>query len=108
MTRASYALLALSCLCPAVEAATLGRLFFTQEERRAIEQATARREPPFVKHQGQIRYPDGRIEYWLDGKPASHPPPAGLKIGDQFDHSSKTVQALLGSSRIEQLPAARP
>ncbi len=103
MTRAACYVLALGSLCPSVEAATLGRLFFTPAERRAIEQTSAMAAPSVQKYQGRIRYPDGRIEYWLDGKRSSTPPPATLKIGEPLDNGRAPAPPLDGDHRTERL-----
>ena len=86
-------LISLSC-----SAETLGRLFFTPEQRRLIEHA---RQAP-ERNDGFLKSPSGREIQWLDGKPQDPKHPS-MPIGD----SRQTPLLPSGSVLRHPAPGAR-
>jgi len=87
----------------------LGRLFYTPEERLALEKrASAYRGDPgdTVSLTGVLRRADGKTTVWVNGAPteADHPA-AALKVGATLDRLSGEVRDVLRGGSIAVHPA---
>lgn len=94
----------------AASAETLGRLFFTREQRAALERQrqSGRGDLPVeeaasVRLDGVIRDSSGRTTVWRNGQPADSAQPA-MKVGETVDMESGTRSDVVmpGAVRIER------
>lgn len=94
----------------AASAETLGRLFFTREQRAALErQRQAGRgdlpveEAASVRLDGVVRDSSGRTTVWRNGRTADATQPA-LKVGETLDVASgaRSDVVMPGAVRIER------
>lgn len=124
MKRASVLVFALLIFLP-VEAQDLGRLFFTPEQRAALDARRKARVPdkpaavplvisPTTRLDGYVRRSDGRSTVWVNGASADDTAPQAdgrvsvgvgdsrarvrLKPGEVLDRSSGEVTDVLGPS----------
>lgn len=94
----------------AASAETLGRLFFTREQRAALERQrqSGRGEMPVeeaasVRLDGVVRDSSGRTTVWRNGRPDDAARPA-MKVGETLDVASGARSDVLapGAVRIER------
>ena len=93
----------------------LGRLFFTPEQRAAIDRQ--RQTGNFgttdanngITVNGEIRRSDGRTTRWINGRQAQgeKPPHSPLPIGDTFHPDTGERESLLRNGKIAISPARR-
>ena len=130
MTRARLLLLALALLFSASAAAQeLGRLFFTPEQRRALDARRKARVPdrpaaaavvsPTLRLDGYVKRSGGRSTVWVNGETTedSRPPAGGsdarvgvtvgesrsrveLKPGEVLDRGNGEVRDVIGDGQI--------
>lgn len=127
--RFQVALLCLGSLCmPSAVAQDLGRLFFTPEQRQALDARRKARVPdkaaataasPTVRLDGYVKRSGGRSTVWVNGEPTEDAPriPAssdgrvpvntgegagrvGLKPGESVDRGSNEVRDVIGDGEI--------
>lgn len=127
--RLPVALLCLGCLCtPGAVAQELGRLFFTPEQRQALDARRKARVPdkpaataasPTVRLDGYVKRSSGRSTVWVNGEPTEDAPriPAssdgrvpvntgdgagriGLKPGESVDRGGSEVRDVIGDGEI--------
>lgn len=109
--RALVAVLAAALTAPATAAeppptAGLGRLFFTPEERAALDRRRQWDIPESdearVRVDGRIRRSAGRETVWINGAPrdATTDAAAGLRAGEAWDPATQTRSDLIGEGRI--------
>lgn len=121
------ALLALLAATPLAGAQDLGRLFFTPEQRAALDRQRSTREPerapivvaPKVRLDGFVKRSGGKSTVWLNGaevdaatrlpeagdKPVTVRAAAGgdtirLKAGETLDRGSGEIQDVIGGGEI--------
>ena len=124
--RLAAALLGLSLAAPAA-GQEIGRLFFTPEQRAALDARRKAKVPdksapvaaPTLRLDGYVKRTDGRSTIWVNGEAADQgvqPPtgvetrvslPAGeggdrvsLKPGETLDRSSNTVRDVIGDGEL--------
>jgi hypothetical protein len=127
--RMRVVLLCLGCLCATGAAAQdLGRLFFTPEQRQALDARRKARVPdkpaataaaPTIRLDGYVKRSSGRSTVWVNGEPtedAPRIPPSsdgrvsvntgdgagrvGLKPGESVDRGSSDVRDVIGDGEI--------
>lgn len=98
----------------AASAETLGRLFFTREQRAALERQrqSGRGDVPVeeaasVRLDGVIRDSSGRTTVWRNGRTGGGAQP-GIKVGETLDVASGARSDVVapGAVRIERRPIA--
>lgn len=136
--RMRVVLLSIGCLCTTgAVAQELGRLFFTPEQRQALDARRKARVPdkpaaaaaaPTMRLDGYVKRSSGRSTVWVNGEPTEDSPriPAssdgrvpvntgdgaarvGLKPGESVDRGSNQVRDLIGDGeiRVRPTPGAR-
>jgi hypothetical protein len=134
MRRALPLLLALATTTAHAE--ELGRLFFTPEQRQALDARRKARLPdkpaaavvasPTMRLDGYVKRSGGRSTVWVNGEPTDDSPrlPAstdgrvsinvgdsgtriGLKPGETLDRGSNEVQDVIGDGQIDVRPGRR-
>jgi hypothetical protein len=90
----------------------LGRLFFTPQERSALEArrkagvpdkpaAPAAPPAPSVRFDGYVKRSDGRPTFWIDGEAVpSAQDAAGLRPGQTLDRDTGEVRDVIGPGEI--------
>jgi hypothetical protein len=128
MRRALLLAALLALASPAVSAADdLGRLFFTPEERQALDARRTARLPdkpaavvaaPSVRLDGYVKRSGGKSTVWVNGEALDTPPrlPAGsetrvsvrdggravlLKPGETLERGNNKVNDIIGGGQIE-------
>lgn len=112
---ASVLLLTLACLPPAAQAAELGRLFFTPQERAELEarggaQNDERGPRDSITVNGMIQKNGGKRIVWIDGKPQAQPVSPGkspTSVQVVLPGSVTAVEVKVGQ-RIELNSVAAP
>lgn len=98
---------------PAPSTAGLGRLFFTPEERAALDRRRQSDEADAgearVRVDGRIQRSAGRGTVWINGAPhdAAAGAAAELRAGEAWDPATQTRSDLIGEGRIV-IRARRP
>ncbi|HYD57638.1 MAG TPA: hypothetical protein VEB41_12075 [Burkholderiales bacterium] len=121
---------ALAAFCGAVQAENLGRLFFTPEQRQALDARRKARVPdkpaaaavaasPTMRLDGYVKRSSGRSTVWVNGEPAEELPRlpgssdgrvdvtigetgarVGLKPGETLDRGNNEVSDVIGDGEI--------
>ena len=103
--------LAPSCNAQEVAEKTLGRLFFTPQQRsERAQRGTAENAPdePRQTLDGEVQRSSGKHTRWINGQ-ASHDQGGStpqLSVGDSYLPRRKVRESLLGEGRIEVRPAS--
>lgn len=103
--------LAPGCNAQEVGEKTLGRLFFTPQQRSERAQRGAAENAPNEQRQtldGEVRRSSGKHTHWINGQ-ASHDQAGStpqLGVGDSYLPRRKVRESLLGDGRIEVRPAS--
>lgn len=93
-----------SPVAPAAE--PLGRLFFSPEQRKALDQhaqaSNDDRQSNTTRFDGKVLRGNGRNTYWINGKPltSSEGIPTQLQAGDAVDPASGERRPLLGNGAL--------
>lgn len=100
---------AATALAPA-EAAEIGRLFFTPQEREALDRSRDWGLPVAgtatdirLRVDGRVRRSTGRNTVWVNGVPRDETPgdaAAGLRAGESWQPATRTTHDLIGEGRI--------
>ena len=108
---ATFALVAAACVASPASAQELGRLFFTPEQRAALDQRRAARLPdkpalaqesPTTRVDGFVARSSGRSTVWVDGEPLPDgAQPDGLRVRRGQDPSKVTVTYGEQQRRVE-------
>lgn len=111
MTRAAALLLLCAVLAPAAQAQELGRLFFTPEQRDALDARRKARLPdkpaalapsPTTRVNGSVKRSLGKSTVWVDGSAVPEgTQPEGLRIRRSGDPSRVTVIVGEDGRRVE-------
>jgi hypothetical protein len=118
MTRtflAGGAALVLACHAPAAAAEELGRLFFTPDQRQALDARRKARVPdkpaaatvasPTLRLDGYVKRPDGRSTVWVNGESLGEgSQPDAPRIGSGSRDSRVSVNVGDSPSRVELKP----
>lgn len=107
--RAALGLLTFLTASPVVPAAEpLGRLFFSPEQRKALDQQ-AQADASNNDHQGKATRFDGKVlrgngrnTYWINGQPltSAEDIPPQLQAGEAVDTASGEKRSLLGNGAL--------
>ena len=106
----------LCCSLPAwPQSESLGRLFFTPQQRAALDRqrqtnpnflANTTEEENSLTINGEVRRSNGRNTRWINGEAQwkSSTPAARVPVGDTFQPSTGERESLLGEGRIVVKP----
>ena len=108
------ALILASALPAWSQSASLGRLFFTPEQRIQLDRlrqqsrsANSAQQTSYILN-GEVRRSSGNNTRWVNGEAQTGPAPHGI-IGDTYHPATGEQESLLGSGRITiQNPPAKP
>lgn len=71
-----------------------GRMFYTPQERRQIENGqtgSAPAEAAQLHYNGKVIHPNGKVQHWVDGEPGKRIPPAQVKPGESWEPATGKV-----------------